>query len=604
MSRLVVTGLPLMGEESLRGFLLRLSDANVMGGLAAFKRLAGLPSSLASRPCDLSRLSGVTGLDTGSLEALACWPVPGCDGETAIGPAARVLAGDRNLSLGKLCPDCLADRGSVRRVWELRAIVACSEHGTLLISRCPLCSRRLGWDRPGVFRCRCNADLRQAVAPRALPELVAVARRLGDLHDRMAGDDGLDLRAAARLAWFCGSRDGARTLWRSRFLARPEPTEAAPIVAAGAEAFLDWPQGFHRWLSKVARPGEASQRAMLGDLPAAVAAAFPGGVGTSVLRQVKEWFAGCWNGPPPRWNSPFAGTGSASGLRPLAAAAREAGVQVAHARRIVAAGRVQTREVRTGSRTMSMVNPSELRSALAAENDDAIPIAGAAERLGVTGRMASRLVRLGLLRCAVDGRLRRPGFLPADAVDGLERRLAAVASQDAPAPDATTLAAMSAARGVAIAELLRRALDGSFPIWWQAGSGALLSRVRLRAADVLRGGEGGRTLAAREAAAALGVNARMVPVLVNAGCLVRPNAPPRRGGPPLARVCAASVEQFRSRFAFTRDVSARLVTSDRAALGALVQAGFCPVVASDPPRGISAVWRASDVDALLRGRRC
>lgn len=41
------------------------------------------------------------------------------------------------------CPDCLKEGFYERKVWRVRAVVACIEHRQLLIDRCPICAKRL-----------------------------------------------------------------------------------------------------------------------------------------------------------------------------------------------------------------------------------------------------------------------------------------------------------------------------------------------------------------------------------------------------------------------------------------------------------------------------
>jgi hypothetical protein len=60
-----------------------------------------------------------------------------------------------------ICPQCLKQDAMPyeRLFWAFRPVPICAEHGCLLVSRCPACSRPLRWDRQDVSRCACGVLL-------------------------------------------------------------------------------------------------------------------------------------------------------------------------------------------------------------------------------------------------------------------------------------------------------------------------------------------------------------------------------------------------------------------------------------------------------------
>ena len=593
--RLVVRGLPVSGTESLQGYLLRLAQANGYRGLAAFRTVAAVPSSIGTKPFDLARLSRMTEVAEAGLSAIACWPTRPGSARTTFGPRATVLKADRSLGLAKVCRTCLAETGLLARLWDLRAVVACPRHGTLLRARCDACSRTLTWTRPGMFACACGTDLRQGSDDAAPEAAVAVARALDALHAG-AGPDApggtLDLAAAARLVWFCGTHPPDAAGRRSRFLSRGDFHMAVQAVVAGAGPLLDWPTGLHGWISGRVGPSRDMTGQALHDLLASVATAFPDGTDVAAMGEFRQWFSGRWEGPPPRWNSAMRGTRPAHGLLPVATVARNAGANQKRLRGLVTGGRLPARRIAAGRRTITLIDPGDAEAALS------VPVAGPvtgkqqARALGIGRSMRRRLYRLGLLAAApLPGGPASVGALQAGAA--LEARIAAVASAAGPPPDAVSFVDLAARRQVASAEVLARALSGSLPIWLVAGGGPLLHRVLVRPSDAAVPDGSAATMSVREAAAALGVSVRMVPVLLGAGCLQGVAGKP---GVPAARrsLGAAGVRAFSCHYALTRDVAARLGTSSRNAIASLERAGCVPVVRSDSAKGISAVWLASD----------
>jgi hypothetical protein len=131
----------------------------------------------------------------------------------------------------------------------------------------------------------------------------------------------------------------------------------------------------------------------------------------------------------------------------------------------------------------------------------------------------------------------------------------------------------------------------------EADNGPLLVRLLVRLSEIANRRPGRReTLSVKEAAKLIGMNARMIPVLVRAGCLEAITGIDNNGLK-LSKRCldGQSVALFCSRYILTRELAAVHGTSTRIVLTMLKAAGAIPVIDSDSIKGISAVWLRKDI---------
>ena len=155
--RLVVRSAP-MPDESLLGHLLALASVNHIPGVHSLARLVKLPRNFYSYPCDLSPLAALVGETPETLASMASWPTR--RGRCRFG-AFDLSTMQVDIFRPKLCPRCLKESGTCKRIWDLRCVVVCPEHGCWLIDRCESCRTRLSWNRPTIDRCGCGASLIQ-----------------------------------------------------------------------------------------------------------------------------------------------------------------------------------------------------------------------------------------------------------------------------------------------------------------------------------------------------------------------------------------------------------------------------------------------------------
>lgn len=153
----------------------------------------------------------------------------------------------------QICPQCVANLGYARAIWDLRLSSACPQHRCRLIDRCNTCGNRLSWLRPRVGACRCGVGFSAEDAPPASEAAVAVSSLIQCMVERSTkawvNDIGpanvaVEYLSTAPLAY------GLALILRLARLAdgqprqdgtldRPESAEAAGPVIMG------WPTAFH-----------------------------------------------------------------------------------------------------------------------------------------------------------------------------------------------------------------------------------------------------------------------------------------------------------------------------------------------------------------------
>jgi len=150
---------PPKADESLRGYLLRLSIENGYRSLSKFMEISGSPKSRPSTfdSFDLAPLSDLTAQPKADLERLVYRPT---------GDSSRLFLGHTIPSFLispdrlKFCPSCIEEEPSFKAIWDLQLSVVCLEHRTYLISECEECKRPATWFGSPWYQCACKHDLR------------------------------------------------------------------------------------------------------------------------------------------------------------------------------------------------------------------------------------------------------------------------------------------------------------------------------------------------------------------------------------------------------------------------------------------------------------
>lgn len=253
-------------DESLPGYLLRLSNANGYDTSNWVLKLAGLKlcSPIAvwrqvfREDLDLSGLQRVARVDEQRWKLLVSGTEP-----TGAGGRVRPYGSECPFAIRFLqpavCPVCLIEKPYCRRIWDFSPVTVCSDHEVLLIDRCHVCRAPLSWNRASVVVCRCGADLRKAVPVQVTSDELRMPKRL-----QRAIEHGASIAPDARV------RDPANSMVLgdlcnvirvlSKFFSTSRPRRPLRskselpdwhLTANYVEVLLcDWPTGFHRFLGE------------------------------------------------------------------------------------------------------------------------------------------------------------------------------------------------------------------------------------------------------------------------------------------------------------------------------------------------------------------
>ena len=266
--RLLVRVVPQWGE-SLRGYLMRASEAN---GLSGADRLLTNVVGGAKYPtttkravaladycrCDVFEFMQLFGIEGRSSDGMRQWQFAG-----------EVVTKDYFLRPGQpsVCPRCLKESVYLRGEWEMTFFVACPFHNILLVQSCPGCGKPLSFHRAKLDRCNCGFPYAEACPEVAPPEAVwaalLVQRFVSDgarsqieprvatsiTTDRLAA---LGLDALFKTFWFFG-----QYLGEEDFVpigrARPGVREVVEIVRKTIRVLDGWPGVFLQRLEERVR---------------------------------------------------------------------------------------------------------------------------------------------------------------------------------------------------------------------------------------------------------------------------------------------------------------------------------------------------------------
>lgn len=359
---LVLRSQPLPGE-SLEGFVARLAELNLHPGPQWILRTAKLTDGFDRRTSELSGLAGVAGVPVESLGAMSHWPVPGRPsqlrfGEHCVQMNALALYQDR------ICPLCIAQHGFARQLWHLKAYAVCHEHSLPLVDHCSTCGWQLRWQRPGLDRCRCGAQL-QAGNDFAPESAVNVARQLSEVAASAPGPKLENLGVLTKVIWFFGT-DHSDDDWRPRFMAKPTVATAAATAARAAPFVFDWDATFASWLQRFLPPPTRAVKSWIAEAPILLRlkTAFRQPESDYILDLVKAHLASAWDDGLRR-RSEFCAAPREGNFITATKAAQMLRMNAPAVKRLVANGTLEGSSQRRGSRVFCLVSQASVQAHLA-----------------------------------------------------------------------------------------------------------------------------------------------------------------------------------------------------------------------------------------------
>jgi hypothetical protein len=248
-------------KEALFAYLLRLAEANCYPTPVYLAYAAGVSRTHWIRPYPSYPAQALAPLVSGDVEAferLAYRSIVGNSMEFKLldHNMGRWSGDVLRLMSPAICAECVREEGYISAFWDLAAAVACPRHARTAIERCQTCSKALGWYRPGLLKCRCNADICQMTGA-AADEMVVSLMRLLDaklerrslLDCQVSGELPLNTFEAMPLFDFVRvievlGRIGEELVPRTdgTHLGRPDKVRRA------ANLLTQWPMRFQDWL--------------------------------------------------------------------------------------------------------------------------------------------------------------------------------------------------------------------------------------------------------------------------------------------------------------------------------------------------------------------
>ncbi|MFE6800054.1 TniQ family protein [Paenibacillus chitinolyticus] len=150
-------------EESLRGFIVRCSEANNLDsnflfrflGLQKYNKFVNL--LIPDKSLDLTQMSELTGKAPQTLKALTLYnqlfEERLFENEFTRFPIWRY---GTCIQRQRVCPECLRVDPHHKNIWELSLVTVCSIHKCMLLDRCDSCGQRINPYRDRICRCKCT----------------------------------------------------------------------------------------------------------------------------------------------------------------------------------------------------------------------------------------------------------------------------------------------------------------------------------------------------------------------------------------------------------------------------------------------------------------
>ena len=190
---LVITPQP-FNYESLRGFLLRVSEENGYTSPSSIAKLMGIKESvLRSRKLPTDHLAKLLGEISNKLDRYS-YITKDQKSTSSLKILEHVLESNyAHLQLrsgAQFCPICAKEDGHIDAFWDLGIALACPTHNVKPLSRCAKCCRTISWFRPGLNSCDCGADYSKAPLEKSEPmhtELLKI------IHTKLHNKSILDL---------------------------------------------------------------------------------------------------------------------------------------------------------------------------------------------------------------------------------------------------------------------------------------------------------------------------------------------------------------------------------------------------------------------------
>lgn len=174
--------------ESLRGFLLRVSEENGYASPSVIAKLLGVKeTALKSKNLPARSLAILLGKNPNILDRHSYLS---SDSQSSL--SLKILEHKLEPNYAQLlirsnaqfCPACVKERGYIDAFWDLGIALACPIHNIKPLSHCHKCYRKISWFRPGLLKCDCGADYSRSLLEKCEPKYTELLQIIyAKLHD-------------------------------------------------------------------------------------------------------------------------------------------------------------------------------------------------------------------------------------------------------------------------------------------------------------------------------------------------------------------------------------------------------------------------------------
>ncbi len=572
-------------SEFLAAYLLRVAHANGYQGLNSLRLALGLHRKLMSSRVELSTLSHLWSDASTDWGFQSAWWDGYQRGRLPVGGSGLPVR-YWSVKRPRICPACIADGHDLNPCWDIHGVACCPVHQVWLVTHCE-CGLAVSWWRGGPSMCNCGRSYQSSGDT---PSAANLALSTNILALTKASLDHLspvdDLAAYCRLIWFVDTWSASRRRKSDEGVGQRirEPLRRSEIAA---DALFSWPTGFETWLGSMRAHDAANLSEAFGSLFPAMRRHFSSAAYHSVWQAVRNVIGSCPEQFLLQRRSKMLAQGKSAWTKGASASAT-LGISQASLRRLV--GRLHMDGVVQGStgRKRTTVRTDSLRGA-ELERETRLDASAASRSLGLSMYQLEQLRKGGLI-LPVRWEGKKHWYRPKD-IGNLVFRLSQV-SMTVSRADAQALPTLQTRGRGSLLRVLQAALCQRVTLFrTTSGPAVSLHDFGMIPIAGLIDDNNGTGVSVREAARRIGMQPRVIPVLLASNC-IKPSNRERFS------VCAASLAIFTNTYCTIRSFARERGSSSAGIQRRLVSAGIEPVVPSSSAAGISAIWLRGDLASV------
>lgn len=601
MGRLVVRS-DIQPDESLPGLLTRLAEYNGLDSPVRILRHVGLGPGFEKTSADLSHLAQFIGVARSSLEAASFAPLNAGATHLLFG-GMRVSRNHISTSGDRVCPLCIETGGYSRRLWHLRAYVACHHHEVVLTDSCRKCDAAISPLRSTLGRCACGEPFQ--IGPEATRREMQLAALLADAAN---GSSSLPLESghlegACTLTWYFGLADQPDVAPNLEALSGRTSVEVArAIIERGAPFAYAWRPTFLAW-AETRFGGEAGvgiHRNLGGELQR-LRRSFEDTC-PFILTELRTYLSTTWQGFMLRRGSFFCTAPEKPRFLTISQASKLLGVSPRSLRKLVKSGLVSAVEGPPSKRRYLAIRSDGMETIRRYIADLLTPERAGLE-FGISARRIGDLARAGLI-IPVLRVSKKPRF---DAAQ-LRRFCTGLAS---PMSMPSELVSITSTKAIRFIYLIRMIHDGRLAACFGSSMSTSFDNlfVEKSALERARFGDhsGSQSISTFRACDRLGLDNRTLVAFVR-----KLGLQAKWQGGSLVAIAERDVEKWEGRLTTSGRIGAGLGLSGAAVSRRLKQLGFAPLSPSNSPAKVSAIWLKAEIEHVdfssqwltARGRLC